>query len=216
MSAVVPPRFLFRWSFAPRYVKGLPGRAGELFALGNEHQIPSLAPFDGVPQFAKLSLAWNEAGFAVVLRVLGKKTPIHVDAMDPLVSDGLQLWIDTRCTQNVHRATRFCHHLVFNPPGGKLKGNPGFRRLPIAQARESTGAVDSDPVVSFQPEPDGYQMGIWFPAESLHGYDPSSHPKLGFYSLVTDAQLGSQSLTVDDQFPFRFDPSLWQTLELQR
>jgi hypothetical protein len=63
---------------------------------------------------------------------------------------------------------------------------------------------------------DGYRLEAWFPADSLVGFDPAAHPRLGFYSLVRDAELGEQFLTVGREFPIEYDPSLWQTLECQR
>ena len=59
-----------------------------------------------------------------------------------------------------------------------------------------------------------YLLEAWFPAESLVGYDPDAHRQLGFYVVVRDAELGEQFLTVGREFPFEYDPSLWQMLEL--
>ena len=61
---------------------------------------------------------------------------------------------------------------------------------------------------------DGYLLEAWLPAESLTGFDPETHRQLGFYLVVRDAELGEQFLTVGREFPFEYDPSLWQVLEL--
>ena len=48
----------------------------------------------------------------------------------------------------------------------------------------------------------------------MTGYDPELNPKLGFFAYYSDRKLGEQFLTLDNDFPFANDPSLWSTLEL--
>jgi hypothetical protein len=61
----------------------------------------------------------------------------------------------------------------------------------------------------------GYDLEVWIPESQLYGFrqiDELRH--LGFYSLVRDTELGEQPLTLTDEFPFAWDPSLWINLEL--
>ena len=54
------------------------------------------------------------------------------------------------------------------------------------------------------------------PAAALYGFDPQEHPRLGVYYVVRDQELGDQFLSVNWDFPFGDDPSLWAVLELVR
>lgn len=61
----------------------------------------------------------------------------------------------------------------------------------------------------------GYDMEVWIPESQLYGYRQMDELRqLGFYSLVRDTELGEQPLTITDEFPFAWDPSLWVNLEL--
>ena len=62
-------------------------------------------------------------------------------------------------------------------------------------------------------EPARYSLAAWLPAETLHGYDPEANPRLGFFYRFR-AGGAEQYLTVGQEFPITYDPSLWSTLEL--
>jgi hypothetical protein len=223
---VVPHRFLFRFSFPVREVE--PSGAQKPFlALDKTPPLPDLGALDAAPPFATLRAGWNEAGLGFRLEVSGKKMPVFVDSGDPTESDGLQLWIDTRNTQSIHRATRFCHHFAFWPiPDHWAKGGgkrstanalAGTQQLAIALAKEDASMSRAGLLKAVsRPTQDGYELEIWIPAECLQGYDRESNPLLGFYYCVRDAELGEQFLTVGREFPFDHDPSLWATLELTK
>ena len=53
-------------------------------------------------------------------------------------------------------------------------------------------------------------------ASGLISFDPEDSPQIGFYWMLRDSELGEISLTVDSAFPYISDPSLWETLDLQR
>lgn len=216
MSQTVPPRFLFRFAFAAPYLADFPPKALPA-ELPESCVLPSLTDLDGVADFAEWRCGWNEHGLGVSVTVKGKQQPVKCDASSPKTSDGVQLWIDTRCTQNVHRATRFCHHLVMLPAGrGARQREPSITQLPLANAKDETPSRGADAAITLASAitDDGYQLSVWFSAGALHGFDPESHAKLGFYAVVRDAELGEQFLTVGREFPIDFDPSLWQVLEL--
>lgn len=217
MSAVVPPRFLFRWSFPVPYWSAPPVANGPLPDLPDPHRLPSLSGLDGDVDFATWRLGWNEQGLALVVDVAGKTEPVRCDPLSPASSSGVHVWIDTRCTQTVHRATRFCHRFSLLPTGSGKQQQPVVTALPLGPSREESPAARATPVrLASALRDDGYRLQAWFPAESLTGYDPESHPRLGFYGVVLDAELGAQRLTVGGEFPYESDPSLWQTLELVR
>ncbi len=218
MTAVVPHRFLFRYSIPVRYVARLPKKGRTLLDLPAECALPSFGELDEQRPFEQLRAAWNAGGLGFSLSVTGKKMPFSCDLDAPADSDGLQLWIDTRNTQSIHRASRFCHHFCILPAGaGTKRDRPTAVQLPIARAREETPLANPDDVrVAVERRRKGYRLEAWLPGEALGGFDPDANPLLGFYYFVRDAELGEQFLSVGQEFPFAHDPSLWSTLELIR
>lgn len=214
MTTVVPHRFLFRWSFPVPYCVPPRGDAAPP-ELTDVHQLPSLTGLDGQAEFAAWRLGWHEQGFAIDVIVTGKTQPVRCEPLSPATSSGVHVWLDTRGTQNVHRATRFCHRFALLPVG-RHKQQPLVTALPIGATREAAEHSAAAVRVVSKVHDGGYRLRAWFPAESLTGYDPESHARLGFYGTVIDVELGTQALTVGSEFPYESDPSLWQTLELVR
>jgi hypothetical protein len=216
MPSLLPHRFLFRYSISVRYEAKLPRDGKRLLSLTAAERVPDFASLDDAPTFGDLRLAWNERGIAISVEVTGKRQPLACDPRAPDLSDGLQVWIDTRNTQSIHRASRFCHHFCLLPRGGgRDQSEPLGVQLPIARAKEPTPLADAKEIrLSATVEKTGYLLEAWLPARVLHGYDPESQARLGFYYDLRDSELGEQTLSVGPEFPFAFDPSLWATLEL--
>jgi hypothetical protein len=216
MSSLLPHRFLFRYSITVGYEAKLPWSGKKLLSLSEGKRIPGFAALDGAASFGDLRLAWNERGLAVSVEVTGKRRPPRCDPQTPDLSDGLQVWIDTRNTQSIHRASRFCHHFCLLPRGGgRDQSEPLGVQLPIARAREPSPLADSKEIrLSAAVGKSGYLLEAWLPARALHGYDPDSQARLGFYYNLRDSELGEQTFSVGEEFPFAYDPSLWGTLEL--
>lgn len=218
MTALVPPQFLFRYTFPVRRIDALPRRGKELLKLADDCVLPSLAELGRGPRFAEVRVAWNDHGLGLSISVDGKQAPPVFDAGRPAQSDAVHLWIDTRNTQSIHRASRFCHQFqlipaVTNDQTGELEAR--CIPHPIARAKEDAPRVDADliPAQSHITR-SGYRMDVWLPQAVLHGYDPSRQSKLGFFYAVADTERGLQTLSVGSEFPFGTDPSLWSTLEL--
>lgn len=216
MTALVPPEFLFRYTFAVQRIERLPRRGKQLLNLPDECRLPSLAGLSERPQFAELRLAWNDNGLAVSVSVDGRISSPQCDPERLGQSDGLRLWIDTRNTQSIHRAGRFCQQFEVLPAGGGEDGtSPVVTAHPIARASEDPPPIDTDLIpVQSSLQKTGYTIEVWFPGASLHGYDPERQPKIGFFVAINDAELGLQTLSVGPEFPFANDPSLWSTMEL--
>src|SRR5689334_20277650 len=137
MTAVIPSRFLFRWSWPVRRCEKIPYDGGQLLKLDESYRCLPLNEIDGEPGFAELRFAWNPGGFALSVEVRGKQEPLHCQAMTPTSSDGVMLWLDTRSTQTVHRATRYCHQFCFLPTGsGKKKDQASVTNLSMARGVE--------------------------------------------------------------------------------
>lgn len=214
--SIVPHRFLNRYSF-PVLSVAKPGTKGNVPPkLAARHVLPDLGELDDVRSFAEIRVGWNADGLAIAAHVAGKSHPLSVKSDAPTESDGLQIWIDTRNTQSIHRASRFCHHFCLLPGGAGSKGDqPMAVALPIARSRDEMPLPDPSQIsVAVQHSKTEYQLEAWLPAHVLHGFDPEANPLLGFYYYLRDAELGEQFLTVGRDFPFAHDPSLWSTLEL--
>ncbi len=216
MNQIVPPRFLFRWSFVARRIGKLPAASGRLLGLSDDYELPRLGELDQQRDFARLKMGWNDGGIGISLVVSGRSRPPECVVSELALSDGIRLWIDTRNAQTVHRATKFCHHFILLPSGGGPKRtSPLVRSLAVARAREETALPRAD-LVQIQSEvsANGYWIDAWFPVEVLTGFDPATNPRIGFHYLVHDIELGEQTLAVGNEFPYESDPSLWQTVEL--
>ena len=175
------------------------------------------AELDRRRTFADMRAAWSPEGLAFSVAVSGKTKPPWCRESRLEDSDGLCLWIDTRDTHNVHRASRFCHRFMFLPSGGGRRlDRPVADQMIIHRARENAKPIRPGMLnVGVAMRVDGYLLSAFIPAEALTGYQPSEYPKLGFFYLVQDRELGHQTFSVDHQFPFETDPSLWGTLELE-
>lgn len=213
---LIPPRLLFRVSVPCLYKKPLWSAKGT--QLGEEHRLLGLHELEGRPTLGDIRFAWSEEGIGFQLRVQGKRKPAwcHPNRMDG--SDGLQIWIDTRDTHNIHRASRFCHRFAFLPAGGgRMKDQPVADQLLIDRARENPNPVRPDVFkIRSEKRVDGYLLEGLVPAEALTGFDPEEHPKLGFTYAIMDHERGEQTFTVGNELPYDADPSLWGTLELTR
>lgn len=213
-SDLMSPTFLFHFAVPCRRRRTVWEERGT--ALEPRFRIPSFGELEGKTVFADVRAAWNETGLTWNVRVTGKQQSPWCRAQRAEDSDGLHLWIDTRDTNNIHRASRYCHQFVFLPLGdGPQSQQPTALWLPINRAKDHPKQVLSSVLpVRSHVQADGYTLAGHVPAKALTGFDPVEHPRLGFFYAVQDRELGWQTLTVGTEFPFREDPSLWATLEL--
>jgi len=217
--ALVPARFLLRVSYPCLHVAGIPNeKADDLIDLPPQCRVDNFAGIDGQKNFADVRLAWNEFGLGVRVEVTGKYGDLHCDATRPRVSDGLTLWIDTRDARASHRASRYCHQFHLLPSGGGAdQDQPVFTQTKIHRALEDAPLCSpSDVPFRGRVTRHGYIVEAFLPAAVLHGFDPEQNRKLGFFYAVRDSELGEQTLSVDAEFPYFEDPSLWSVLELIR
>jgi hypothetical protein len=217
MPQLLPPTFLFRYSFPVKYESSLPRRGEKLVGLSSEYALPELGSLDGRQRITEIRSAWNERGLALAVSARdSKKRPSR---LPPRTDDWqFQVWIDTRCTQNVHRATRYCHQFGLLGNGGGVGGvKPTVRQLAIARAREDAPRCDLSKIqAAAQVSQKRFELEAWFPSTALHGFDPEANSRLGFYYQLSDVEDGDQFLAMSKEFPFANDPSLWSILELAR
>jgi hypothetical protein len=216
-GGLVPAPFLFRFTLPVARVDRLPRAEAPLLELPESCRVPFPSALDQDPAWSELRIAWNPHGLGLSLTVAGKQDWPRCNPEAVLQSDGVQLWIDTRDTQSVHRATRYCHRFCLLPGGTGDDGrDPFLKQFPIPRAREDAPIVDpADLLLESDLHRDRYRVSVWFPAEALTGFDPESQTRLGFNLIVNDGDLGRAFFTVGDEFPVESDPSLWASLSLE-
>lgn len=216
---LIPSRFLLRVAYPCKYLKRIPrAKEDRLLDLPADCRIDNFASMDDQKNFAEVALAWNEQGLGVQVEVRGKDELPHADASRARSSDGLTLWVDTRDARTSHRASRYCHQFHFLPTGG----GPDHDEPVMAQSKLNRALQDaplcSPRNVLFKSaiRKSGYLLEAFLPADVLNGFDPEQNPRLGFYYVVRDSELGEQVLSVGPEFPYWEDPSVWSVLELVR
>jgi len=213
-KALVAPRFLFRFEVQIRRCKSLWSPKG--CQLDETYRLPTFAELDGDRTLADVRMAWSPEGlvWSVVVEDKQQQRWCRDSSLDD--SDGLQVWVDTRATLNVHRASRFCHRYAFLPSGGGHGGKePVADQLLINRARENARPVRPRELrVVSRISPTGYEMSAMIPAEALGGFDPEGQPRLGFTYALLDRERGLQTFSTGSEFPYEEDPSCWAIAEL--
>ncbi|HVA50277.1 MAG TPA: hypothetical protein VNH11_28240 [Pirellulales bacterium] len=215
-QTLLPASFLFRFALPCRYQSPLWTDNGA--ELDESFRLPELTELDGLPTFAEMRVAWSEAGVAFVAEVRGKRQAPWCRESRPEDSDGVRLWIDTRDTHNIHRASRFCHQFMFMPAGaGRGLDEPCADQVLVYRAKENAKPVRPGVLrVLREKRADGYRLEGLVPAAALTGFDPAENPRLGFTYAVVDREIGEQTFNCPGEFAYREDPSLWATLGLVR
>ncbi len=217
MESIVPPSLLFDFRLSiPRCPKPASRKTGRLLKLPQSAQLFVPSTMNEQPAFAKVRAAWNEDGLAVEINVHGKSTPLTGSSEDVTRSDCTLLWIDTRPTGNIHRATEYCHHFACLPSDEHSNGIPMAVVQPIAQQRSQRVESDARKIkCRTHTRKQGYDFEIWIPGNQLNGFRETSElGRIGFYFVVRDMELGEQALSVHDDFPISYDPSMWIQLDL--
>lgn len=219
LNTLLPPRYLFQFAVPLRRAKpaGPKGPA----PLDGSYSLPDLAALDrdtpaSEPRFADVRMAWAPEGLSLLVEVTGKTQPLWCRSSRADESDGLQVWIDTRATHTIHRASKFCTRLVFLPAGGgRDDTGPVADQLLINRARENARPVrPRELMASSKVTKAGYRLAAFIPATTMTGYDPEQHPRLGFNYAVVDRELGLQTFASGPSMPYDEDPSCWATLEM--
>lgn len=219
INSLLAPRFLFRFS-VPVLRRDPVWKAGGL-ELDLSYRLSNLAELDAgtadrEKSFADVRVAWSHEGLTFNARVAGKSQPVWCREGRLEDSDGFQVWIDTRATLNIHRASRYCHRYVFLPAGGGHgQTEPVADQLLINRARENARPIRPHELqAASKIAKDGYILAAFVPAAALAGFDPLQHRQIGFTYAVFDRELGMQTFATGAAFPFLEDPTCWAALEL--
>jgi hypothetical protein len=217
-AMLLPPVFWFRWKFACPRVESTPAPEGRMWSLPGPSTLPAPSGLDGKEPWWTLAVGWGAKGLALALDVDDPRGPAPFDPDTPHLSDGLQVWIDTRDTRDVHRATRYCHRFIVRAVPDRAGKNvtPRIEQVKIHRAVADAPIAPAGLVAGRAGKrKGGWWLDLHFPAEALHGYDPETNPRLGFtYCLMSESK-GDQFLTVGRDFPVGEDPSLWCSLQLK-
>jgi len=156
-------------------------------------------------------MAWDSGGIGFVINVTGKQTLPWCRDSRLEDSDGFHLWLDTRCSPGIHRATQFCHWFLFMPSGGGHgKDQPIAELMPINRARQNPKSPPNGSIqVYAKPHQGGYRLSGRIAAAAMTGFDSSQYPRFSLYYAVIDRELGWQTLTLSQEYPVVEDPSLW-------
>jgi hypothetical protein len=224
-TPLLPQAFWFRLAIPCRRIDKLPRTAarGRLLDLPASCRLPTTTALDGLAAWADLRVAWNPSGLAVAVEAAARPGVRAASTEDrPDGMDGLQVWIDTRDTRTVSRATRFCHKFA-----ARLRGLAGrgpllveVQQKPIARAVADAPIARSELIQARAErlgEGSGWRLELFLPAQALHGFDPDTNRRLGFAYQVSDPdpERPDQFLGVGREFPVGENPSLWSTLELR-
>jgi hypothetical protein len=222
VTPLLPQTFWFRVALPCVRVEGIPrsraGAKGRLLDLPPACALPDFAPLDGRTSWSKLRVAWNPRGLAVSVEASGRAAPITFGPDLPSATPVIELWIDTRDTRNVHRATRFCHRFraALRPAASGSNLTVELVQQPIHRASGDAPLCRADDLLARAERlRQGWRVEMFFSSAALHGFDPDTNRRLGFAYLVTDPDREDQYLTVGREFPIGEDPSMWATLELK-
>jgi hypothetical protein len=219
INTLLAPRFLFRFAVPVRRRNPLWKATG--IELDESYQLLNLAELDSntadrESRFADVRMAWGAEGLLMNVKVEGKQQPVWCREGRLEDSDGLQVWIDTRTTLNIHRASRYCHRYIFLPSGGGGDNiKPIADQLLINRARENAAPIRPRQLqVAAKITKTGYWLAAFMPADALGGYDSHQHRQIGFTYAVYDRELGLQTFATGPAFPYPEDPTCWAALEL--
>jgi hypothetical protein len=216
-DSLAPNTLVFRPVLSIRYLETPPRIDGRLDQWDDAHLLEFPPRIDGLTPFADSWMGWTEDGLYCAFRIRGKPEPPHSDRRQFWEADGIRLFTDMRDTRNIHRAGRYCQQWYFLPGCGDEGGEAVAGSAPIHRARENAPAAEPEQIaVASQTSDDGYSIEAAIPAQSLSGFDPSSHNRIGLYYYINDRRLGGQFLTVGDELPYATDPSLWASGILEK
>lgn len=216
-TALLPQSFWFRLAVPCRKGEALPRTGGKrLLDLPASCRLPQTALLDGREPWSDVRVAWNARGLAVSVEAEGTLKGLDDDNV-PEGSYGFHVWVDTRDTRDVSRATRFCHR--FDARLAKGKGKNGLevkvQPRPIARAVADAPLAKADAIASsVERTRGGWRLELFFYADALNGFDPETNRRLGFAYHVFDPERPGEFLGAGREFPVGENPSLWSTLEL--
>ncbi len=178
--------------------------------LGEEYRLPGLNRLCSVSREFSAKMAWGAQGAFLQIEY-----PIIV-AQGALFefSSILQLYIDTRSSPGIHRASANCHCLDFRciqPYSNRFESRPmRAELLQIARAKASPKPMPPGSAVGWcSADERSIHIHAFVGMEALTGCDPFEFPEWGVMFVVIDSQYRRYSLARMTQAVPMDDPSLW-------
>jgi hypothetical protein len=215
---LLPQAFWFRLAIPCRRIDGLPRPQGKRLDLPGSCALPGTEPLEGKTPWAEVRVAWNPGGLAVAVEARPRGGAPAAGLDGPEAAEGVEVWVDTRDTRTIHRASRFCHRFaaVLAPRGRGASAEVAVSRRPIPRALAEAPPGRTEAISARAERLRGaWRLELFLPAEALHGFDPETNRRLGFCYRVGGPDGEAQFLGVGREFPVGEDPSLWSTLELR-
>ena len=204
---------LYRFRFSCEYTLAN-ATLSEAYRLPNVGRLEDSEMQSGLP--LDFRIGWNETGLLFSMIVSDKRQSLWCRSTQPDESDGIQICLDTRDIKDIHRASRFCHRLLFMPIGsGHDQQQPLAVWLPIHRAKEHPNPIDLSQIkMRSKLAPKGYRLDVFLPGKILTGFDPVEYPHLGFHFVAIDREYGNSYFLAAPPLPHDQDPSLWGTLTM--
>ena len=210
------PAWLFDLGFPIKHFSGRLVNPDRLeWELADEYRIPALSSLSGGRRFAEMSIGWHSTGlfFHSRLRASSGKEAAFAANNWSAKTQSCSVYIDTRWSPGVHRATSFCHRFDFllNRPTSTQPVVRGHGELnPIQRARAAPANVHpSDISVATFFRSDGYDIKAYLKGEALTGFSPEEFQEIGIFYTINDSILGTQIMARTLQSPYFEDPNVW-------
>ena len=219
MKPLLPQAFWFRVAASCPRVDEIPlsDDPWRLLDLPASCALPELTQLDGRRAWAEVRVGWNARGLGIAVLAEGV-SDLQLTPDRPEGFADVHVWVDTRDSRNVSRATRFCHRFVarLSIRGGRKQLAVEVARKPVARAAADSPICPADLLANrCDLSRAGWMLELFLPSQALHGFDPDTNRRLGFAYLISDHVREDQFLGVGRDFPLGENPSLWSTLELR-
>ena len=216
---LLPQIFWFRIVTPCAHVADIPRLTDpvRLLELPETCALPDFSGLEGKSGWAQVRVSWNAAGLGIT--VLANALSDQQLVRDrPEGFAVVNLWIDTRDTRNVNRATKFCHRFTarLDVAGPRRQLSVDVTQRPIARAL-ADAPICRPQIIETRVElgRSGWSLELFLPVSALNGFDPDTNRRLGFAYQIADHVHDDQFLGVGREFPLGENPSLWSTLELR-
>ena len=176
-----------------------------------KYKLPATSELNCEDPFADIHMGWNDEGLAFHIKI--KQELQESVYPNPEEGDSVELYIDTRDIKTARFNHRFCHHFVF-----LAESVDGVQAAEVTRFRTEDTHPLCDPhdlEVDVKEKKSSYEMSIWVPAKSLHGYDASQCDRLGFSYKINRFGDEPQHFAVHSgEYHVDQNPSLWSRLKL--
>ena len=187
--------------------------------LNAKYATPPLETISEQPKNCEYRFAWHERGLMVEVDVhLPNRVKSDDAKSNSAVSMGvpstLALYIDTRSSPGVHRASNYCHRFVFaspKPTSSKPVLQVDGESLKIPRAKDSPPPIRKEdlPAQVSRISDSSYGWRVFLKSPILHGYDPLEFPEIGLFAEIGDCNFRGSRMLRSAIVPAHEDPSTW-------